>query len=336
MHAADQDQRDETPPAAHWHNPLKDLDLDQLGRDAKRFELQRDMQFILALHNATLDDGAGLIGDALERLRNPPQAQARLDDSDIEHGISLFLALEHASESAFNKSRAAALHHHPEDNIPSLHQVKKIISDLSGITSIIKDQCINSCTAFVGPYANLDSCPTCNEPRYDPIQLQRSRGHIKCPRQVFHTFPIGPQLQALWRHPDSAELMHYRNRRTQQIFEEVARNGGVPDAYDDVITGRAYLEAVQQGRIKPEDMVLMMSLDGAQLYETKQSDVWIYIWIIIDISPAHRYKRNMSLLVLSFLGPISLNIFRRFSIQVSTISQLSSVKDSQYGMLAVT
>lgn len=68
MHAADQDQRDETPPAAHWHNPLKDLDLDQLGRDAKRFELQRDMQFILALHNATLDDGAGLIGDALEHL----------------------------------------------------------------------------------------------------------------------------------------------------------------------------------------------------------------------------------------------------------------------------
>ncbi|KAG1825447.1 uncharacterized protein BJ212DRAFT_1314073 [Suillus subaureus] len=101
MHAADQDQRDETPPAAHWHNPLKDLDLDQLGRDAKRFELQRDMQFILALHNATLDDGAGLIGDALEHLRNPPQAQARLDDSDIEHGISLFLAFEHASESAF-------------------------------------------------------------------------------------------------------------------------------------------------------------------------------------------------------------------------------------------
>ncbi|KAG1788453.1 uncharacterized protein HD556DRAFT_1245107, partial [Suillus plorans] len=222
----------------------------------------------------------------------PPQAQAQLDNPDIEHGISLFLALKHVSKSAFNKSCAAALHCHPEDNIPSLHQVKKIISDLSGITSIIKDQCINSCVAFVSPYADLDSCPTCNKPRYDPIQLQRSRGHIKRACQIFHTFPIGPQLQALWRHPDSAELMHYRNQRTQQIFEEVARNGGVPDAYDDVITGRAYLEAVQQGHIKPEDMVLMMSLDGAQLYETKQSDVWIYIWIVINISPAHRYKKK--------------------------------------------
>ncbi|KAG1817176.1 uncharacterized protein BJ212DRAFT_1576814 [Suillus subaureus] len=93
LEGPDQDQRDETPPAAHWHNPLKDLDLDQLGRDVKRFELQRDMQFILALHNATLDDGAGLIGDALERLRNPPQAQARLDDSDIEHCWSISVVL---------------------------------------------------------------------------------------------------------------------------------------------------------------------------------------------------------------------------------------------------
>jgi hypothetical protein len=302
MHAPHQNQH-EIPPAAHWHNPLKDLDLDQLSRDAKRFELQRDMQFILALHNATLDDGVGLIGDALERLRTPPQAQARLDDPDIEHGISLFLALEHASESAFNKSRAAALHRHPEDNIPTLHQVKKIISDLSGITSIIKDQCINSCVAFVGPYTDLDSCPICDEPRYDLIQLQRSRGRIKHPRQVFHTFPIGPQLQALWRHPDSAELMQYRKRRTEQVFEEVRRNGGFPDAYDDIVTGRAYLEAVQQGRIKTDDMVLMMSLDGAQLYENKQSDVWIYIWIIVDISPAHRYKKKHVIIGAVIPGP---------------------------------
>ncbi|KAG1804298.1 hypothetical protein EV424DRAFT_1295868, partial [Suillus variegatus] len=175
------------------------------------------MQFILALHNATLDDSVGLIGDALERLQTPPQAQARLDDPDIEHGISLFLTLEHASESAFNKSCAATLHRHPEDNIPTLHQVKKIISDLSGITSIIKDQCINSCVAFVGPYTDLDSCPICNEPHYDLIQLQRSRGRIKHPRQVFHTFPIGPQLQALWRHPDSAELMQYHKQCTEQV-----------------------------------------------------------------------------------------------------------------------
>ncbi|KAG1788454.1 uncharacterized protein HD556DRAFT_1312042 [Suillus plorans] len=68
MCAPHQNEHNEIPPAAHWHNPLKDLDLDQLSRDAKCFELQRDMQFILALHNATLNDGVELIGDALERL----------------------------------------------------------------------------------------------------------------------------------------------------------------------------------------------------------------------------------------------------------------------------
>jgi hypothetical protein len=152
--------------------------------------------------------------------------------------------------------------------------------------------CIDSCVAFVGPYAELEECPRCQKPRYDPIKLQQSGGRVKQPQQVFHTFPIGPQLQALWRHPDSARVMHYRRSRTQEIFEQLERNEGLPTAYDDIITGSAYLDAVRQGRIKPEDMVLIISVDGAQLYESKQSDCWVYIWIIIDVPPDRRYKKQ--------------------------------------------
>lgn len=39
-------------------------------------------------------------------------------------------------------------------------------------------------------------------------------------------------------------------------------------------------------------MVLMLSMDGAQLYEHKASDCWIYIWIIFDLSPELRYKKK--------------------------------------------
>jgi hypothetical protein len=41
-------------------------------------------------------------------------------------------------------------------------------------------------------------------------------------------------------------------------------------------------------------MTLMLSLDGAQLYRYKQSDCWIYIWIIMDLPPNIRYhKKNV-------------------------------------------
>lgn len=39
-------------------------------------------------------------------------------------------------------------------------------------------------------------------------------------------------------------------------------------------------------------MVLFLSIDGAQLYEMKQSDCWIYIWVILDLPPDLRYKKK--------------------------------------------
>ncbi|KAG1733840.1 hypothetical protein EDB19DRAFT_1617322, partial [Suillus lakei] len=54
--------------------------------------------------------------------------------------------------------------------------------------------CINSCVAFVGPYAGLETCPTCGELCYDQKKLARSHGRKKVPRAVFQTIPIGPQL----------------------------------------------------------------------------------------------------------------------------------------------
>ncbi|KIO11941.1 hypothetical protein M404DRAFT_48044, partial [Pisolithus tinctorius Marx 270] len=40
------------------------------------------------------------------------------------------------------------------------------------------------------------------------------------------------------------------------------------------------------------DIVLSVLLDGAQLYESKQSDCWLYIWIILNLSPDKRYKKT--------------------------------------------
>ncbi|KAJ8588647.1 hypothetical protein M405DRAFT_792718 [Rhizopogon salebrosus TDB-379] len=255
-------------------------------------KLQQDMLFIRALREAHLDDGIGLKDEALERLRNPPSYPATIDDPCVNLALSMFLALEHSSEEAYADIRTAVHQCFPGSDIPSLYQVKKILTELSGVVSVVDHMCPNTCVAFVGPYADRETCPECGTHRYDQIKLLHSQGKVKSPKAVFHTIPIGPQLQALWRDPDSARQMHYRRERTQEVFEELRRNDGLVDAYDDIFTGSAYLNAVQEGQITENDMVIMVSLDGAQLYESKESDCWIYIWIITELSPDHRYKKK--------------------------------------------
>ncbi|KAG1807871.1 uncharacterized protein BJ212DRAFT_1206955, partial [Suillus subaureus] len=149
--------------------------------------------------------------------------------------------------------------------------------------------CPNTCLAFTGPYADLARCPRCGEGRWDPKKTTATQ---KVARQTFDTFPIGPQLQALWRHPDHAEKMRWREERTQSILDELKMTGGIPDVYEDVLHGKQYLDACQSGKIKDRDAVLVLSIDGAQLYESKRSDCWIYIWVLFDHSPDARYQKK--------------------------------------------
>ncbi|KAF8816949.1 hypothetical protein BYT27DRAFT_7247837 [Phlegmacium glaucopus] len=88
--------------------------------------------------------------------------------------------------------------------------------------------------------------------------------------------------------------MQYRSKLTKDIFDQAkacADQKIVTETYEDIFHGDAYLKAVQDRKITENDMVLMMSIDGAQLYQSKQSDCWIYIWVILDLAPDLRYKK---------------------------------------------
>ncbi|KJA14442.1 hypothetical protein HYPSUDRAFT_208676 [Hypholoma sublateritium FD-334 SS-4] len=104
--------------------------------------------------------------------------------------------------------------------------------------------------------------------------------------------PIGPILQALWRDPESARRFNYRRSKTQEIIETLHSNSGKLPAYDDFFHGSDYLEHVRNGSITDNDIILMFSIDGAQLYAHKASDCWIYIWVILDLNPEERYKKD--------------------------------------------
>jgi hypothetical protein len=183
---------------------------------------------------------------------------------------------------------------YPESKLLSLDKVKQLTVEITSISPITDHMCIKSCVAYTGSFKALDACLVCDEPHFDSQHR---------PRQVFLTVPVGPLLQALRRSKDKAMALRYRTLHTKALLLELANNKGLPKHYSDFLDGLQYLEAVDEGLIKEDNIVLMLLLDGAQLFMSKQSDCWICIRVVLDHSPDIRYKKPYVLPAFTIPGP---------------------------------
>ena len=61
--------------------------------------------------------------------------------------------------------------------------------------------------------------------------------------------------------------------------------------YDDIYSGSALRKLVEKLRLTKDDIMVSFSVDGAQLYQSKKSDMWIAIFIICDYNPVTRFKK---------------------------------------------
>lgn len=299
------DLHEHHPPQENAHLPQYELeferrerphiDVEALARSAVLPKVKETMEFVLALKQASLEDQSAKMSDeALQRLRNPPRGPIDVNSPAIRHSISTYLALEHASQDAYNRIRRSLMQNFSGidgvDDILSFHAVEKLVAAHTGVEPIIHDMCSQSCMAYTGPYATLEHCTVCGTSRWDQAKLAASNGRRKVAAQNFSTIPLAPQLQALYRNPDSACDMRYLHERTQEVLTELRATGTIP-VIDDIVMGWDYLTAVIDGDIKEGDIALMVSLDGAQLYESKESDCWIYMWVVLNLSPNKRYRK---------------------------------------------
>ncbi|KZT40746.1 hypothetical protein SISSUDRAFT_1090039 [Sistotremastrum suecicum HHB10207 ss-3] len=267
------------------------IDISRLADATSLDELKLTWKFIEAIRDASLDDEhSGLNKDQLRRLRNPSvnKVEEELSDPDLRASLDLYISLGNSSGETYTVVRDIWMRRHPEDKILSLDEVKKRAMEITGIQEVAHDMCPNSCCAYTGPLKNAQSCPHCKTSRWDP---NKSTAKKKVARQKFHTILLGPQIQALYRDPGGAKAMEYRHSLTEAIRNELKATGDI-NFQQDFLSGSAYLEACAKGHIKEDDMTLMFSIDGAQLYESKQSDCWIYIWVIMENSPDKRYKKR--------------------------------------------
>ncbi|EIW79902.1 hypothetical protein CONPUDRAFT_155298 [Coniophora puteana RWD-64-598 SS2] len=231
-------------------------------------DVRSSQDFVNLLQEARIDNTTHhkMSTAARQRLQNPPRTLINLDEDRDKH-LSLELGLRNWTDSDYRAVCRILERELPGMQMYSKYRVDKELERLTGIEGIEDDMCVNTCLAYTGPHRDLTCCPKCDTPRYNS---QKSTTRKKVPQRKFVTLPV---TAGLARQPDRDAL----------------------NTFDDYIKGKRYLQAVVDKKIKPEDSVLMFSIDGAQLYESKQSDCWIYIWVLMDLAPNQRYKKRFVL-----------------------------------------
>jgi hypothetical protein len=249
-------------------------------------ELKKTARFINALQNATLEQ-SNMRQEDIDRLRAAepdPHLGSDITDRHFVKALRAFLSTTNASQATYDTFRSGMIECYPDDPFLSFRQVKRRVEQLSGVVPILNDMCPDTCVGFTGPLLNCDQCPMCGKERY--------RAGTKEPCRQFIIIPLGPVIQALYGSSDTADKMHYRERTTADILEYARAHGGRLKEYSDTTCGRDYLTAVETGRIKNHDVIVQLSLDGAQLYRDKDSDCWIFVYIIHNLAPDLRYKKR--------------------------------------------
>ncbi|KAG6878843.1 hypothetical protein C0992_007238 [Termitomyces sp. T32_za158] len=283
------------------HGPLQHP-LESLSDELVTLELNSNLndlriaaQFIEGLQTATLEKSNMSVED-IEHLREAPSSSFDgINDQHFLKALRTFLATTNASERTYDDVRAAHQDCYSNDPYLSYYQVQRRVKLITGVTQIMHDMCIGSCVGFTGPFDLLNACPECSEPRY---HTGTRKPHHQCP-----TVPIGSVIQALYRSENTAKLMHYLDKFVEKLLKHAQKNRGEIQEYSDTACGRDFLNAWMAKTFKKGDILLQLSINGAQLYCDKESDCWIFIWIIHNLSPDLRYKKRFVIPGGFFGGP---------------------------------
>lgn len=281
---------DGTPVAVDFDHTVQRLEQELEHVVIRRSGLQTTAAFIRALKEADLDESK-MLPEAIARMRDPMKAQIEEfeDEEGFKFSLDTFLGSRTAPDATYKDLIKRHQRSKPWLDLWSLHRMENRVRKLAGTSTIVHDMCLNTCCAYTGPFKDFDSCPICNTSRWKT----NSRGK-QVAAQTFTTISIGPQLQALYAGEETAKAMRYRQAKTEDLVREFCDENGDIDvkSYGDIFDGSAYLESVANGGIKDDDILLLLSIDGAQLYEHRESDCWIFIWVILDLAPGNRYKKR--------------------------------------------
>ncbi|OSC96709.1 hypothetical protein PYCCODRAFT_1462331 [Trametes coccinea BRFM310] len=262
-------------------------------------DMKTSLEFIRLLQHATLDN-SGLPPEVIGRIRKPPDMPFAIDDPNVLLSIKLYIATANASDDTYNEIREVIMARFSEVTVLSLYRVKQTIEDLTGVVGQKNDMCVNSCIGYTGPYSTLDHCPKCGQERYCPIKLRVGK---TVARQTFTSMLPSTQIQAFFASEDVASEMGWFFDTAERIIGSTPAGSTSLKEFQDIASSSELLSRVADGSIKRHDAVLMFSIDGAQLYQNKQLDCWMSLWLLCNIRPDQRYKKPYMLPGVIIPGP---------------------------------
>ena len=219
--------------------------------------------------------------------------------------------ITHTTDAAYKKMPFAFKTDPP---LPTLHNLRSRVTFLSGFKPEFYDCCSNSCCCFVGPHADLQKCPFCNEDRFRPDGK---------PRKRFTYIPIIPRLKAFALNSKLAMIMKYRS-----LYKSIP--GIIADVFDGSHYATLRKTKVQVDHkvfdhtyfLDPRDIALGLSSDGFAPFNKRKSTAWPIIVFNYNLPPDIRFHVDniLSLGVIpgpkkpqdcdSFLWPFIQELFR--------------------------
>jgi hypothetical protein len=184
----------------------------------------------------------------------------------------------------FNKLR----HLFPNNDIPPLEESRKRLAFLSGISPVKYHCCENSCCCFTGQYSDLQQCPFCQLPRYQPNGK---------PAKTFHYIPITRRLITMLSNPSQAKAMLYRSQEhTHKTDSNIS----------DIFDGSHYRSLLSQ-RVEVNnhklrhkffsdhrDVALGLSTDGFTVFKHRTDTGWPLLLFNFNLPPEVRFhKKNL-------------------------------------------
>ncbi len=209
----------------------------------------------------------------------------------------------HGTVKAY-KLHAQVLKEATHVEILSLYMVRKLATEITGLSSQLVDMCPKSCMAFTGEFKDDTIC-TYSRDKKKPCGQLRYDINGKPRAQMVYT-PITPIIQSFYKNYEMAKNMRYRHNQLQKAVQKLQPNSP-PTAYSDFSDSIAHPQHVHELNLfrKETDTAITISGDGAQLTMKKQSDVWVLIVTILNLPPSMRYKATNIITPLVIPGPSS-------------------------------
>lgn len=154
---------------------------------------------------------------------------------------------------------------------------------------------INTCCAYTDDYSILTKCPFCNKERYQ-TEFHQNQQCKPC-RQFAH-FPIIDRLRIQYQDATQAKALLYRAEYTSRCGYHT--DGKIGDVFD----GQHYKDLVKKGHFQEkQDIALMVSIDGFQIFKQKTDDCWVLLFINTNLPPEQRVKKENLLITTIIPGP---------------------------------